>query len=82
MVELDFEIKLKNYEIVSKEGETILRIKAKDVNITEVLDNFLISEVVEDLNADVLLSEDYITKEDIIRCYGKEVILSWFKEEQ
>ena len=77
MAELDFEIELKNYEIVSKDGKIVLRIKAKDVNITEVLDNFFVSEVVEDM----LLSEDYITKEEIIKCYGKEAILEWFKEE-
>lgn len=80
MAELDFEIELKHYEIVSKDGKTILRIKAEDINITDVLDNFLVSEVVEDLGVDMLISEDYITKEDIIKCYGKEVILEWFKE--
>lgn len=53
MAELDFEIKLKNYEIVSKDGETVLRIKAKDVNITEVIDNFFVSEVVEALDATI-----------------------------
>ena len=81
MAELDFEIELKNYEIVSKNGKTVLRIKAKDVNITEVLDNFFVSEVVEDIDFDMLLSEDYITKDEIIKCYGKEAILEWFKEE-
>lgn len=81
MAELDFEIELKKYEIVSKDGKTVLRIKAKDVNITEVLDNFFVSEVVEDIDVDMLLSEDYITKDEIIKCYGKEAILEWFKEE-
>lgn len=81
MAELDFEIELKNYEIVSKDGKTVLIIKAKDVNITEVLDNFFVSEVVEDIDVDMLLSEDYITKDEIIKCYGKEAILEWFKEE-
>lgn len=81
MAELDFEIELKNYEIVSKDGKAVLRIKAKDVNITEVLDNFFVSEVVEDIDVDMLLSEDYITKDEIIKCYGKEAILEWFKEE-
>jgi hypothetical protein len=82
MAELDFEIELKNYEIVSKNGKTVLRIKAKDVNITDVLDNFFVSEVVEDIDVDMLLlSEDYITKDEIIKCYGKEAILEWFKEE-
>ena len=81
MAELDFEIKLNNYKIVSKDGETVLKIKAKDVNIAEIIENFFISEVIEDLGADMLLSEDYITKEEIIKCYGKEAILEWFKEE-
>ncbi len=80
MAELDFEIELKNYEITSKDGKTFLRIKANDVNIAEIIENFFISEVVEDLGADMLLSEDYITKEEIIECYGKEAILEWFKE--
>lgn len=81
MAELDFEIKLNNYKIVSKDGETVLKIKSKDVNIAEIIENFFISEVIEDLGADMLLSEDYITKEEIIECYGKEAILEWFKEE-
>ena len=81
MAELDFEIELKNYEIVSKDGKTFLRIQSDDVNITEVLDNFFVSEVVEDIDVDMLLSEDYITKDEIIKCYGKEAILEWFKEE-
>ena len=81
MAELDFEIELKNYEIVSKDGKTVLRIKAKDVNITEILDNFFVSEVVEDIDVDMLLSEDYITKDEIIKCYGKEAFIEWFKGE-
>ena len=81
MAELDFEIELKNYEITSKDGKTFLRIKANDVDIAEIIENFFISEVIEDLGADMLLSEDYITKEEIIGCYGKEAILEWFKEE-
>jgi hypothetical protein len=40
-----------------------------------------VSEVVEDIDVDMLLSEDYITKDEIIKCYGKEAILEWFKEE-